>query len=116
MDKNLQSAQNYLVLSLAVADLLVALLVMPPGMVYGKNARLIKLFGLPNYNLFSVRIARRIIIIIHFRHYRGLPALGSRLGDVPFLEPGGLFLLYCVHLASSSHRLRPVSRRLAGLL
>lgn len=35
LDKNLQSAQNYLVLSLAVADLTVALLVMPPCMVYG---------------------------------------------------------------------------------
>ena len=33
-DRHLQSVANYLILSLAVADLLVALLVMPLGAVY----------------------------------------------------------------------------------
>ena len=34
LEKNLQSVANYLILSLAVADLLVAALVMPLGAVY----------------------------------------------------------------------------------
>ncbi|KAK0083758.1 hypothetical protein PV325_008264 [Microctonus aethiopoides] len=34
LERNLQSVANYLILSLAVADLLVALLVMPLGAVY----------------------------------------------------------------------------------
>lgn len=34
MEKNLQNVQNYLIFSLAVADLLVAVLVMPLGAIY----------------------------------------------------------------------------------
>lgn len=37
LERNLQSVANYLILSLAVADLLVAVLVMPLGAVYEVN-------------------------------------------------------------------------------
>ena len=37
LERNLQSVANYLILSLAVADLLVAVLVMPIGAIYEVN-------------------------------------------------------------------------------
>ena len=37
LERNLQSVANYLILSLAVADLLVAVLVMPLGAIYEVN-------------------------------------------------------------------------------
>ena len=41
LERNLQSVANYLILSLAVADLLVAVLVMPLGAVYEVRLKMI---------------------------------------------------------------------------
>ena len=43
LERNLQNVANYLILSLAVADLLVAVLVMPLGAVYevGQSTRVL---------------------------------------------------------------------------
>ena len=57
LDRHLQSVANYLILSLALADLLVAVLVMPLGAVYEVKI-IVKL------NIFSLKfeVSRRILI------------------------------------------------------
>ena len=55
LDRQLQSVANYLILSLAVADLLVAVLVMPLGAVYEVNKmQLPKCHQNPNPDLFNL--------------------------------------------------------------
>ena len=48
LEKNLQSVANYLILSLAVADLLVAALVMPLGAVYEVSSSILNYKIIPN--------------------------------------------------------------------
>jgi hypothetical protein len=53
MEKNLHSLQNYLIFSLAVADLMVACLVMPLGAVYEVS------FSVYSISLFTVFTSKR---------------------------------------------------------